>query len=341
MGGDRRQQSGERRDGGPVILIFVDGLGWGLEDPAVNPCHAYGGELFGLAGAPGAESPPLRIFGGGLGKPLDAVLGVPGLPQSATGQTTLLTGVNAQALLGQHLTGFPNARLRAVLLESSILKRVTERGRRAAFLNAFRPLFFKLPRPAQLRMSATTVANLAAGLPFFSLEDVAARRCLYQEFTNRDLRERGFDVPLFTPAEAGEVLARASLDCDFVLFEYFQTDRAGHAQDRARSCRELQKLEEFTGRLLAELGLDGGGAAAGGPLVVLTSDHGNLEDLTTRTHTLNPVPLLAWGGDAADLLAEVRDLQGVTPALLRRAAPAGDRPDPQPGSGRRRQGPSR
>jgi 2,3-bisphosphoglycerate-independent phosphoglycerate mutase len=336
MGGDRRQESGERREGGPVILIFVDGLGWGGEDPAVNPCHAYGGRLFRLPAVTGEESPPLPVFLDGLGKPLDAVLGVPGLPQSATGQTTLLTGVNAQALLGHHLTGFPNARLRAVLLEGSVLKRVAERGRRAAFLNAFRPLFFKLPREAQLRMSATTVANLAADLPFFRLEDVTARRCLYQEFTNRDLRERGFDVPLFTPAEAGEVLARASRDYDFVLFEYFQTDRAGHARDRSHACRELRKLEEFTERLLRDLGLDGGSAATGGPLVVLTSDHGNLEDLSTRTHTLNPVPFLAWGGGAADLLMEVRDLQDVTPALLRRAAPAGDRPVPRPGGGRRR-----
>jgi 2,3-bisphosphoglycerate-independent phosphoglycerate mutase len=323
MARDRRQESSDRQDSGPVVLIFVDGLGWGAADPAVNPCHVYGGELFRLSGVPGADSPLLHVLHGGLGKALDAVLGVPGLPQSATGQTTLLTGVNAQALLGQHLTGFPNAKLRTILLENSLLKRVAENGRRAAFLNAFRPLFFKLPRQAQLRLSATTVANLAADLPFFRLEDVAARRCLYQEFTNSDLRERGFDVPLFAPAEAGEVLARASRRYDFVLFEYFQTDRAGHAQDLAWSCRELRKLEEFMGRLLAELGLDGEGAAAGDPLVVLTSDHGNLEDLTTRRHTLNPVPLLAWGRRAADLLAEVQDLQGVAPALLRRAAPTG------------------
>lgn len=312
-----------------VVLIFVDGLGWGGPDPAVNPCLAFGGEILrfgGVDGAAGVE--PVQVDPGGWVRAIDAVLGVPGLPQSATGQTTLLTGVNAQGVLGRHLTGFPSVPLRELLLEFSVLKTLTDRGYAATFLNAFRPRFFDLPRAARLRLSATTVANLAGELPFHDLQAVRERRCLYQEFTNHALRERGFEVPLFTPAEAGRILARQVRRHDFVLFEYFQTDRAGHSQDAAWACKELRKLEEFLSCLLAELGLARRqGAGRGDPegeddrgsiLVVLTSDHGNLEDLSTKRHTLNRVPLMAWGKQAFELVVEVENLAGVTPALLRR-----------------------
>jgi 2,3-bisphosphoglycerate-independent phosphoglycerate mutase len=304
-----------------VCLIFVDGLGWGDDDPAVNPCRDYGGERLRLPSRPGAGVVP---HAGGWARPLDAALGIAGLPQSATGQTSLLCGVNAQAVLGQHLTGFPNAALREILLERSVLRQATRLGRRARFLNAYRPLFFRLPREQQLRLSATTVANLAADLPFCDLDDVRARRAIYQEFTNRELRERGFDVPELSPAEAGRILATRAREHDFLLFEYFQTDRAGHAQDPARARGELAKLDAFLGAVLADLGGEGEASAA---LVILTSDHGNLEDLTTRRHTRNPVPLVAWGSRAEAFVREVVDLTGVAPAILRRLAePPGSDP---------------
>ena len=303
---------------GPVVLVFVDGLGWGRADPAINPGHACGARLFALPDIrdlPAGEVVPLPW--GGLARPIDAVLGVDGIPQSATGQTTLLTGLNAQARLGRHLTGFPNAELRELLLEASVLKRVAARGLPAAFLNAFRPLFFALPRDRQLRLSATTVANLAAELPFYSMEDVRAGRAVYHEFTNADLRQRGFDVPLRTPREAGAIVGREARGRAFTLFEYFRTDHAGHSRDPALAGEELRRLAAFLAGLLAELALDGAGAGdPGGALVVLTSDHGNIEDLSTRGHTRSPVPLMAWGRGAASLVAGVGDLAGVTPALL-------------------------
>ena len=315
---------------GPVVLVFVDGLGWGRVDPAVNPCHADGVRLFALPDAvalsPGEVVP---LPWGGLARPIDAVLGVAGIPQSATGQTTLLTGVNAQARLGHHLTGFPNAALRALLFEASILKRVVERGLPAAFLNAYRPLFFQLPRERQLCLSATTVANLAAELPFRTLDDLRAGRAVYHDITSDELRQRGFDVPAITPEAAGRLLGREARRHAFTLFEYFRTDQAGHARDLPRARGELARLEAFLAGLLAELlptAATAGGDAAPGALVILTSDHGNLEDLSIRSHTRNPVPLRGWGAGAATLLAAVPDLAAVASAILGQFAPPADTP---------------
>lgn len=286
-----------------IALVFVDGLGWGPDDPATNPCLTYGGRLLDFPRSPAYCSP------------IDACLGVPGIPQSATGQTTLLTGVNAQAEVGFHQTGFPTPHLRKILLEHSIFKQLHDLGRDGIFLNAFRPAFFDFPRERQLKFSATTVSHLAADLPFFRLEDIGVGRSIYQEFTNRELIDRGFDVPPLTPQQAGAILARNIPLRDFTLFEYFQTDHAGHSQDRKRIEIELGKLEAFLLQALADLEE---AAELESTLVLLTSDHGNLEDTSTRSHTRNAVPFMAWGCCAQQALAEIGDLSDVTPWIVGR-----------------------
>lgn len=302
-----------------TILLFIDGLGWGEPEPENNPQYSYGGEFFRLPRTNGNPDQCLPVHRQGWARPIDAVLGVAGVPQSATGQTTLLSGVNAQADLGKHLTGFPNDRLREILLEHSVLKQLADTGCEVRFINAFRPRFFEFPRERQLRFSATTVANLAGYLPFFDLEDVNAGRSIYQEFTNRELIDKGFDVRAMTPAEAGRVLGRQSQQYDFTLYEYFQSDKAGHSAETVRIESELWKLEEFLTALLKELTKQrtNGGAET---LVVLTSDHGNLEDTTTRRHTCNPVPLVAWGSGAETFLSGITRLDQVTPAIVDRHA---------------------
>jgi 2,3-bisphosphoglycerate-independent phosphoglycerate mutase len=294
-----------------TILVFIDGLGWGKPDPAVNPQYAYGGEIFRL---PSGGETIHQVSGGGWARPIDAVLGVPGLPQSATGQTTLLAGVNAQQVLGKHLTGFPNETLRKILLERSVLKTLTDLGLEARFLNAFRPRFWELSRERQLTLSATTVANLAADLPFFTLDDIRAGRSIYQEFTHTELRQRGFDLEPMAVDEAGRILGRAAREFDFTLYEYFQSDKAGHSGDIERSCQELVKLDAFMTALLEELATD----LVAGTLVLVTSDHGNLEDATTRRHTLNPVPLMGWGNGARVFLADICGLDEVAGAIVAR-----------------------
>ncbi len=298
-----------------TILIFIDGLGWGAPDAATNPQHAYGGDVFRLPGPAPAIDAPAPAFGGGWVRAIDAVLGVPGIPQSATGQTTLLSGVNSQAAIGKHLTGFPNEQLRAILLEHSVLRTLTKRGVPARFLNAFRPRFWELSREKQLTLSATTVANLAADLPFFTMDDIAAGRSIYQDFTNADLIHRGFDLQPFTADQAGRILGRAARAGGFTLYEYFLSDKAGHTGDAAVIAGELAKLDAFVRAVLDELRDE---LAHGDVQVLLTSDHGNLEDATTRRHTTNPVPLLVWGAQARETASAITRLDQVTPAIVAR-----------------------
>ena len=94
-----------------AILVFIDGIGIGPADAAVNPfARVTARWLRPVEGwAPPTDGDaPLLV-------PVDARLGVPGLPQSATGQTALLTGLNAPRAVGLHVNGFCTSELAALL----------------------------------------------------------------------------------------------------------------------------------------------------------------------------------------------------------------------------------
>jgi 2,3-bisphosphoglycerate-independent phosphoglycerate mutase len=118
-------------------------------------------------------------------------------------------------------------------------------------------------------------------------------------------RHLGYDLPLVSPEEAGRRLARLSDSFDLVLYETFLPDLAGHGRLDARWV--LERLDAFLGVAVEQRPAD--------VTVVVSSDHGNLEDLTTRAHTANPVPLLAIGPGALQFNAAT-DITDVTPGIL-------------------------
>ena len=274
------------RPGSPrrVLLFFIDGVGVGEDDPAINPLASG---RFPTLRLTRSSRPLARVGLPGLAHGIDATLGVPGLPQSATGQTTMLTGVNAAAAMGRHVSGFPGPTLRAILHEHSLLRRVSEMGLRATFLNAFGPRFFEAPETAR-RLSATTLATLASGAPLRDWKKLEAGRAVVHDLTHWRMREWGYDLPERAPEEAGAIIAREAMQADLSLFEYFETDRAGHDQDAARAERCLGDLDRALETVLEGVDLRT-------TVVLVASDHGNLEDGRVRTHTRNPALFAAWG----------------------------------------------
>lgn len=286
-----------------VLLIFVDGLGIGTRGPH-NPLDLLGEEASPLAVFQDEE--PSLPFGGTLVR-TDARLGVEGRPQSASGQTTILTGVNAPARLGYHKQGFPNEEMRAIIREHSIFLRLEQLGIRPnVFANTYTQRFFDA-RPRWV--SATTVAVEAAGLRFRTIEDLRAGRAVFHDFTNRFLVERGEEAPARTPEEAAEILARVAGEHRFTLYEYFITDRMGHDQDLDGALETLRGLARFVRAVLSNVDLSR-------TTVMLTSDHGNIEDLSARNHTLNSVPTLAWGPERELVARRVRTLADITPTII-------------------------
>lgn len=285
-----------------VLLFFIDGLGIGKSEEA-NPFSAEK-NVEPLAHFQQEKS--AVIFDGVL-IPTDARLGVEGRPQSASGQTTILTGVNAPKLLGFHKQGFPNQTLRDVIKENSIFLQLKRRNIEPnVFANAYTPQFFeKTPR----WKSATTCAVEAADLPYRKLPDLLGRKAVFHDFTNRSLIERGFDVPIFSPTEAAQILAELTQTHRFTLYEHFLTDKIGHAQDFEKAGEHLPQLAEFVRKTLEKVDLET-------TTVILTSDHGNIEDLSIRTHTLNNVPTIVWGRKRQQVSEGINDLTDITPAIL-------------------------
>lgn len=287
-----------------MLLIFIDGVGIGTRGEH-NPLDGLGSEFFSIFQGEKPELP----FGGVIAE-TDARLGVDGLPQSATGQTTILTGVNAAQLIGRHLNGYPSPRLKQALAEHSIYKQLMARGRAVTFANAYTRNYIENP-PRFL--SATTVAAQSAGVRLRVLEDLQEGRAVSHDFTNRFLIERGLDVKERKPEEAGRDLARLAASHDFTLYEHFITDRIGHERNRdlarALTRQHIPLLTRFVRAVLEAADLER-------QTIVITSDHGNIEDASTRTHTLNPVATIAFGVNRDYFASRVQSLTDITPAII-------------------------
>ncbi|MFO7535162.1 MAG: peptidase [Kiritimatiellia bacterium] len=278
-----------------TLMVFIDGFGIGSADPAVNPFC-------------GGTAPVLTGWLARHAVSLDATLGVPGLPQSATGQTALFTGVNAAAEIGHHVQGFPCSRLRAIIEEHNIYDRLAARGYRSAYANAY--YLESMPERLARRLpSVTTVAAMKAFGRGRDGADMRAGKAVYHDLTRDGLRERGFEGPFLTPEESARDLLALAGEQDFTLFEFFQSDQAGHrgTMDEARAV--ARKLERLAAELERRMDPER-------DLLVITSDHGNMEEMTTRQHTYNPVPLIALGAGNDRLLRSVRSIMDVTPALM-------------------------
>ena len=297
-----------------VTMIFVDGLGLGSQEN--NPVV--------LANKPNID----RFLGGNLlwGDkeirhkehctlyPLDPTLGVPGIPQSATGQTALWTGVNTAKLLGCHLNSYPNAKLIEIIEEYSIFKRLADIGKKVTFANAFTRDYGEQVAAGKKRHSASTLCALAGGIKLRYRDDLLAGKAVYQDITNEIYRKRGEEVPVARPFTAGKNLASISLDHDFTLFEYFQSDICGHKRDLQQAVKSIEILDEFLGGYLSVI--NSLNPAQDQAAFILTSDHGNIEDLSTSAHTLNKVPALCWSNFDLEW-PRLKKIEDVTPAVLK------------------------
>jgi hypothetical protein len=299
-----------------VMFLFMDGVGLGSDDPNQNPLAAasmpalaslLGGRRLVRSAAPyvGTQATLLAV---------DACLGVDGLPQSATGQAAILTGRNVPAQVGEHYGPKPNPAVAAIVRQTNLFLDVTRRGGTAALLNAYPPRYFEGIESGRRLYSCIPLAVTAAGLKLRTFEDLQRGQALSADFTGEGWSlQPGFpQAPVYSPAEAGMRLANLAGQIDLAWFDYWPSDYAGHRGDAQASVQLLGSIDGVLGGL-AE-------AYRGRPdLVVLTSDHGNLEDLERRGHTRNPVPALVIGPpDVRERFCRgLTDLTGFAPAILR------------------------
>ncbi|MBI4280244.1 MAG: metalloenzyme [Armatimonadetes bacterium] len=294
-----------------ILMVFVDGLGLGTSDAGINPLvrartphldRLLGGRRLVASAAAVRSDRAIMV-------PIDATLGVDGLPQSATGQTSLLTGVNAARLVGRHVQAYPTRALQRLLEEHNLFRRLREAARCVALANVYTDDYFQAVSARRLRHGAVTFSAMAAGVRLHTLEDLRAGRAVFHDLTNERLRERGYDVPLIAPAEAGRRLAAIAAAHDFTFFEFFLTDLVAHGRVPLDPARVVERLDCCLGAIVEAADL----AAT---LILLASDHGNIEDGRSGGHSRNPVPVLLVGCGRERAAAGLRDLTHVAPAIL-------------------------
>ena len=303
-----------------VLFIFLDGVGLGVDDPEINPLarvempflqSLLGGKKLLADSAPYVGERATLL-------PLDAALGVNGLPQSATGQAVLLTGINIPQEIGEHYGPKHNPAVAKYLLKCNLFSQVTKTGKTAALLNAYPPRYFDGVDSGKRLYSAIPLAVTSAGLSLFDKDDYYAGRALSADFLGNGWRGMlGFpDAPIYEPHQAGHKLAELANQYNFSFFEYWASDYAGHKQDMNWAIEQFKIFDGVLNGLLDQWDDENG-------LILITSDHGNMEDLSTRRHTDAKVPGLLIGSSEARAAFSLglTDLAGIHARIVKTLSP--------------------
>lgn len=299
-----------------LLFIFIDGIGLGPNDPATNPFalakmpvleKLLGGNRLTIDAVPWENDSATLIA-------LDACMGVEGLPQSATGQAALLTGRNISAEIGGHYGPKPNNAVAQALKNGNIFKHLSSEGFFVTFLNAYPPSYFDSIESGRRLYAAIPLAASNAGIRLRTVEDLVSGLAVSADFTAQGWKTHlGIkEIPVISLENAGIRLANLAIQHDFSLFEYWLSDYAGHGQNMDTACRLLEDFDSVLGALISSWGGANG-------LILITSDHGNMEDLSTRKHTNNPVPALVIGPSElrSDFVDGLVDLTGIAPAIVK------------------------
>lgn len=297
-----------------ILMIFLDGIGLGKDDPSVNPfAAAHTPTLVNLAnGHRWLASTGRQMSDRALFIPTNPRMGVPGRPQSGTGQATIVTGRNVPRLVGEHYGPKPNKATRAILAEDNFFKQVVAHGKTAALLEAYPPPWHKGVNSGKRLRASYQQAVYEAGLPIFGEDALYRGEALAVDWTGEAWREQlGYeDTPVYTPHEAGAKLVEISRRYHFSFFSHWMTDIVGH---RGSLEEGIILLEKFDGVMSGVL--DTWNDAEG--LVIVTSDHGNMEEIGDRRHTENDVPTVVIGQRKMYFSEEFATLADLVPRMAR------------------------
>ncbi|WP_039948428.1 alkaline phosphatase family protein [Leptospira fainei] len=299
-----------------IFYVFIDGIGFGENDPEKNPFARFSTGIFlPLAGKEIPKDSPPRLHDLVYIK-TDASMGIKGLPQSATGQTSLWTGINACQVLNRHMSGFPTFTLKRIIAKYSIVRVLEERGFKADLLNCYTPGFSDHVKKNPRQVSASTLIQMAGNKPLKGMEDLRAGKGLYMDISREFLRKFGRDYiekgdPVLEkqdPYETGKAIVPAVKDYTLCIYEYFLTDKVGHKMNWSGADRCIEDLEGFLLGVIEAMNPDE-------DQLIVTSDHGNLEDLTVDVHTTNLVPTILFGKYTERMKDKIESLKDIPHAI--------------------------
>src|SRR4030042_4712868 len=291
-------------------MIFLDGVGIGEANPKINPFFKYKWRIFSelFPKAPSLDNQFLNT-GNSYLFPVDACMGVADLPQSGTGQTSIFCGINAPKIVGHHFGPYPYSTLLPILKEQNIFKEFLRMKKKVVFVNAYPKIFFDYVNSGRTRLSVTSLSCIYSKVQLKGVTDLRRGVALSAEIDNRRWVENlGYKLPIIKPATAAGRLLRISGKHHFTLFEFFHTDHLGHGRYPDLMKYTLNILDEFLFTVIKNLPKN--------MTVIICSDHGNLEDISIKTHTRNPVLTITSGRNAKALSGKIKHLYDIKQAIM-------------------------
>jgi len=287
-------------------MIFVDGVGIGKKDIANNPFFKYGFKTFEtfFKDIPYNKKPVLKgsnlyLF------PSDPLLGVEGLPQSGTGQTSIFCGVNAPNIIGKHFGPYPYSTLVPYIKDRNIFKFFIDNDYETAFANAYPQRFFDYINEGHKRLSVTTMSCILTDIKLNKYDELLKGNALSAEITNEKWKNNlEYDIPVITGQQAAKNLLNLSSKNKFTLYEFFLTDYFGHGRYADEVEHYYNVFDDFLFTILAELDYNN-------TTLVICSDHGNFEDMSIKTHTLNPSLTITAGKFAKNLYENIKNISHI------------------------------
>jgi 2,3-bisphosphoglycerate-independent phosphoglycerate mutase len=267
-----------------------------LDGVGLRPDHDFEGNPFHDLDIPtlkklGISTPQVTFQANLTTKPIDANLQVSGLPQSGTGQTTILTGINASQALGFHHGPWVSPSLKPIL-EQNILKKIGH----VRLANYYPARYLQSLESGKRKLNAIATSALSAGATLENETGLAISPLLRPLEDNPNPEQITQWAKRFIASTA-----------TITIFDLWWSDSIGHEMNMLEAKALALALEQFCQVCLENQDPE--------TLFLITSDHGNFEDLRVKTHTRNPVPLAAIGS-GADNFAQVSSLTGIAKAVL-------------------------
>ncbi|MCX6173586.1 MAG: alkaline phosphatase family protein [Ignavibacteriales bacterium] len=293
-----------------TIMIFMDGVGIGKKDYEYNPFFKYGfktfSEIFGEI--PHIDKQKLKGNNAFL-FPVDASMGIPDIPLSGTGQTSIFCGINAPKYIGKHFGPYPYSTLVPIIKEKNIFRSFMQRRKKVYFVNAYPKQFFDYVNSGRRRLSVTTLSCIMNGMRLNNISDIHKGKALAADINNRLFVEKmNYKLKVINAETAADRLIRLGSKNHFTLFEIFHTDHLGHGRNSEWLEYTTGILDRFLFHIITNLKKN--------MTLVVCSDHGNFEDLSIKMHTLNPAIGITAGKDAELLSKKIKKLYDIKPAIM-------------------------
>jgi 2,3-bisphosphoglycerate-independent phosphoglycerate mutase len=295
-----------------LYFIFWDGVGYGKKDSEINPFFS-------------AKLPTFqKLFGGNIPSlsfkkftsdtvslsSVNTTLRIPGLPQSGTGQTAIMTGINASKFVGKHFGPHPYSTLIPIIKEKNLFVELQRLSNTFFFANGYPNRYFEYIFGPKGRVPTIALSYISTGNKLNTHEEIKRQKAISADISGTRWSELGHpDVEQIDPMDAGKLFRGMGKNYDLTFFEYFISDHAGHSQQMPLSIEVLERMDSFIAGILEKFDYEK-------DIILMISDHGNIEDLSVKTHTKNPVPLIVIGKHHQYFASRIKNLTHITPAII-------------------------